>query len=77
MNTTTEIHGFNYDYESMRERLADNDACNYASGYNTDTLYKIIKEGIKGYDNMPNDELVSIHQDTFGFVDYKGRWLTT
>jgi hypothetical protein len=26
---------------------------------------------------MPNDELVSIHQDTFGFVDYKGRWLTT
>jgi hypothetical protein len=76
MNTTTtltEMHGFNYDYKSMRERLADNDASNYTSGYNTDALYKIMKEGIKGYDNMPNDELVSIHQDTFGFVDYKGR----
>lgn len=74
MNTTTttpEIHGFKYDYESMRERLADNDACNYASGFNTEALYKILKEGIKGYDNMSNEDLVSIHHDIFGYVDYK------
>lgn len=59
------------DIESMRERLADNDACNYSQGYALETLYKIIKEGIKGYDNMTDDAIVSTHFDVFGYVDYK------
>ena len=72
MNTTNKPVT-TYDYESMRDRLADNDACNYAQGYDTNTLYKIMREGIKGYDNMTDDELVSVHFDVFGYVDYK--WL--
>jgi hypothetical protein len=69
MNTLHESKQVNY--ESMRDRLADNDACNYASGFDTEALYKMIKEGIKGYNNMSNEELVSIHIDAFGFIDYK------
>ena len=70
MNIITEENK-QIDTESMRERLADNDACNYSSGYDIETLYKIMKEGVKGYDNMTDDELVSIHFNVFGYVDYK------
>ncbi len=57
--------------ESMKERLADNDAVNYSNGYDIETLYKMIKEGIKGYDNMKEDEIINLHDHTFGWVDYK------
>ena len=62
-----------YDYESMRNRLAENDAINYAFAQEKgeQDLYKIIRKGIIGYDNMTNEELVSVHKDVFGYVDYK------
>ena len=62
-----------YDYELMRDRLAENDAINYAFAHELGKkdLYQIIRNGIKGYDNMTDDELVSTHFDVFGYVDYK------
>ena len=59
------------DLESMKERLANNDAENYANGFSIEALYTILKEGIKGYDNMTEQEILKIHKDVFGFVDYK------
>ena len=59
------------DLESMKERLANNDAENYTNGFSIDTLYTMLKEGIKGYDNMTEQEILNIHKDVFGFVDYK------
>jgi len=55
--------------ESMRWRLTENDTCNYSQGYDVDTLYKMIKEGIKGYDNMTDEEVSRIHNDVFGWVE--------
>lgn len=81
--TTTNIKPFaktkvikepqSYDYESMRNRLAENDAINYAFAQEKgeQDLYKIIREGIIGYNNMTDEELVSIHKTVFGYVDYK------
>lgn len=57
--------------ESMKERLANNDAVNYSNGFDIETLYKMIKEGIKGYDNMKEEEITNLHDHTFGWVDYK------
>ena len=81
MNTTTTLPSscvYNkpvttYDYESMRDRLAENDAINYGFAHELGKkdLYQIIRNGIKGYDNMTDDELVSVHFDVFGYVDYK------
>ena len=59
------------DLESMKERLANNDAENYANGFSIEALYRILKKGIKGYDNMTKQEILKIHKDVFGFVDYK------
>lgn len=62
-----------YDYELMRDTLAENDAINYAFAHDLGKkdLYQIIRKGIKGYDNMTDDEIVSTHFDVFGYVDYK------
>ena len=66
MNTTIPKENI---IESMRDRLADNDACNYAQGYDTNTLYKIMREGIKGYDKMTDQEVSRIHEDVFGWIE--------
>ena len=59
------------DLESMKERLANNDAENYANGFSIEALYRILKKGIKGYDNMTKQDLFPIPPAVYGFVDYK------